>query len=240
MKDEVSFLPDDYFERKIHRRTMWTAAAVVAIVAVAMALCLLHGRNNLRDAERSHANILRHYQDAGARFKRLCLQNEDQRKLIQHAALTTALIERVPRSNVLAELINRMPGGASLVDVVLESHARQEAAAPLLTAFDMKKAALEGRRNMDVVGIPQNPATEVGVKICGLAETDVEVAHYLSELSHSPLFRDVGLQISEAYILPGPTGRRLRRFQIQMTVNDSARLAPRPVDDDSVTADIDD
>ena len=80
---------------------------------------------------------------------------------------------------------------------------------------------------------------EVSVKISGLADTDVEVAHYLSELHRSPLFHDVSLLISESYTVPGKSGKTLRRFQIQMIVNADAKLTPRPENATAATADVD-
>jgi Tfp pilus assembly protein PilN len=240
MHDELSFLPEDFLERKLHRRTAWAGAALIAGATVTMGFLTLRANAAVRVAERSHAQIQRAYDDAAVRFAKLRDEQDGHRKVIHQATLAATLIERIPPSIILAELTNRLPDGASLMDVTLESRPRPEAPAASATIYDAKKAALEARRKADAVALPENSSLETAVRISGLADTDVEVAHYLSELSRAPLFQDVSLLISEAHTVPGKSGKTLRRFQIQMTVNPDVRLTPRPDAPAPVTADLDD
>ena len=84
----------------------------------------------------------------------------------------------------------RLPEGASLVSFNLETHPHQEFAPVFATAFDMKRAALEGHSKCDA------PAIDVSVRLCGMATSDIQVAGYLNQLTKSPLFQDVHLLIS--------------------------------------------
>ena len=53
---------------------------------------------------------------------------EKQRTMAMQAELTSSLIEKVPRSFLLAEMTNSLPTGVSLVDLVLDS--RKKVVAP--------------------------------------------------------------------------------------------------------------
>ncbi len=59
--------------------------------------------------------------------------------------LAATLLEKVPRSNLLAEFTNSLPPGVSLIDLALESRERAAPPQRAQTAFEQKKAALEGR-----------------------------------------------------------------------------------------------
>ena len=145
--------------------------------------------------------------------------------------LATALTAGIPRSNILAELTEALPDGTSLLEMTLESRPRLDPVPAGSTAFDMKKAQIEARRGAETIGV-DIAAEEELIRISGLAQTDVQVAQYLNQLSRSPLFQDVGLLVSETQAAPGAPAAILRRFQIQMTVNPSARLKPASSDPD--------
>jgi Tfp pilus assembly protein PilN len=60
--------------------------------------------------------------------------------------------------------------------------------------------------------------------LTGLAGSDREVAQYLANLGASPLFKDVNLVISEAYIAAGPKAANIRRFQIQLALKSDGNV----------------
>ena len=124
-------------------------------------------------------------------------------------------MEKAPRSNVLAELTNALPSGASLLTIDLQTHPRQPAPSVALTAFDAKKSAAETRQRAaaDVETAP----FDATLTVTGLAATDAKLATYLNQLGHCPLFRDPRL-ISSEIQEDRATRKSMRRFQVQMTV----------------------
>jgi hypothetical protein len=65
------------------------------------------------------------------------------------------------------------------------------------TAYEMKKAALT---TASAPPPPPEPKSyDVNMKLTGVADTDVQVAQFLSRLGKSKLFRDVNLMISDEY-----------------------------------------
>jgi Tfp pilus assembly protein PilN len=238
--EHVNFLPEDYVQRKDRRRTLAAGASLTLAVAAALGLGILRISASLRSAERCHADVMRDYNEAAERFADVCRQHESQQKIIQQAATAAALVDSLPRSNVVAELTNCLPAGASLIDLTVESRPRAQPTPAIATAFDLKKSALKDRQAPEPMALAEGTAADVSVKITGLAETDVQVARYLSQLNGSPLFQDVSLLISESYAPPGRKSAPLRRFQIQMTLKADAKLRPKSARDETLTADSDD
>ena len=220
--DELSFLPDDYKHRCVRRRTKFVAAAAALVVVVAIGSNIFVAERSLRQMERAHQDAAAAYSDATQRMDACRLIRREQRTLIQRALLATSLTDSVPRSNILADLTNALPVGASLIDLNIESRPRVEPVGG--SPFDMRKAALESQHTAEA-GIPDVLAQDTIVKVSGMADTDVQVAQYLAQLTHSPLFQDVQLLISETSA-PQTGSATCRRFQIQMKVNASARLQP--------------
>jgi hypothetical protein len=234
--DELSFLPDDYKHRRIRRKTKVIGAAAVLVVIAAIGSNVWLARRSLARVQQEHAAAALAYSDAAQRIAILRRQREEQRATIRHALLAAALTDDVPPGNILAELTNSLPAGTSLVEVNLESRQRPEAAAAGNSPFDMKKAALESQRRVEILGTSDIPPQETIVKVCGLAEADVQVAQYLNQLSHSPLFQDVKLLVSETTALPGNAAVTLHRFQIQMLVRTGAHLPSAPDVNSTATA----
>jgi hypothetical protein len=133
-------------------------------------------------------------------------------------------VEKVPRSNILAEFTNSLPPGASLLELVMESKPRQAPPPPQgATAFDQKKAAMESKAK---AGAPDAQPMDVYLRLTGVADNDVQVGQFISRLNASKLLRDVNLIISDTFQQDKAT---LRRFQIEMRLNPDAEVREGPV-----------
>jgi Tfp pilus assembly protein PilN len=152
---------------------------------------------------------------------------EKQRKMAHQAEVTASLLERVPRSYLLAEFTNSMPPGVSLIDLSMESHVKQAPAAPAAkTAFEQKKAELEAKNKGAAAAaapLPQAKQYDVVIKLTGVARTDVQVAQYINKLSRSKLLKDVNLDIIDQFAVDADT---VRKFQLNMMLNPDASIDP--------------
>jgi hypothetical protein len=90
----------------------------------------------------------------------------------------------------------------------------------------MKKAALEGKAQASLAG-PEVAKFDVGIKLTGVATTDVQVAQFITRLNSSKLVRDVNLVISDSFESQGVT---LRKFQIEMMVDPNAEISLPPTE----------
>ena len=173
----------------------------------------------MRGVEQRHDQIVREYTEAARRIEQVKQMHDKQRRIVQHAQLAASLVEKIPRSNLLAALTNDLPSGVSLLDFSLEAH--QRVSAPITgNSFDQRKAALDAQRTAEA-GATDVPKEEVPLKLTGVAETDVQVAQYMTKLNACPLLRDVNLVISESV---KENKQTMRRFQIEMMLNPSAEV----------------
>jgi len=217
--NDLSFLPDDYLERKGRRRTTIIFGSLFVIVAIGVVAVCHATINSRRGQEKTNAEVTERYVEAAKRIDQVKKMHEQQRKIVQHAELAAALVEKVPRSNLLAELTNSLPSGVSLLEFTLESRERKETV--VATTFEQKKAAIEAQRKVETTGAGEAPKFDVSMKLTGVADTDVQVAAYISKLNQSTFFKDVNLVISESVKEGTDT---MRRFQIEMMLNPDAEV----------------
>src|SRR4051812_17906718 len=194
--NELSFLPEDYLERKARRRANILCGTLAIIVLSGIGGAFSVTESSMRQVEKRHDEVVRSYTEAAKRIDQVKKMHDQQRKIVQHAELAAALVEKVPRSNLLAELTNSLPSGTSLLEFSLEAKEHREVAA---STFDQKKAALEAQRKVETTGAGETPKFDVFMKLQGVATTDVQVAQYISKLNRSTFLKDVNLVISEAY-----------------------------------------
>jgi Tfp pilus assembly protein PilN len=216
--NQLSFLPDDYLERKARRRANILCGALSVVVLAGIGGAFSVTERSMREVEQRHDQVLKNYTEAARRIEQVKQMHDQQRRIVQHAQLAASLVEKVPRSNLLAVLTNSLPTGVSLLEFSLEARTRVEAAHPTNT-FDQRKAALDAQRTAEAGAMIDVPKEDVPMKLMGVAETDVQVAQYISKLNSCPLLRDVNLVISESYKQGNET---MRRFQIEMLLNPNA------------------
>jgi hypothetical protein len=72
---------------------------------------------------------------------------------------------------------------------------------------------------------PEPVKYDVYLKLTGIADTDVQVAQFMSKLAESKLVTDVRLMISDTF---KQNDREMRRFQIEMLQNPLAEVKEDP------------
>lgn len=226
--NELSFLPDDYLEQKYR----WRAN----IICVALALVTFGGIGAAWWYQRGHhvrvqalfSDIDNRYFDAARKIEQVRKMHDQQREVVHHAELAASLVEKVPRSNILAELTNSLPSGVSLLDLVMTSAPHLANTAAASSSFAQHRAAVLAQTNADALGLGAKPAQfDVTLKITGIARDDIQVAQLLTRLGHSKLFEDVNLVVSDVYVDPHQELAKtdpLRKWQIEMMLNPAAEV----------------
>jgi Tfp pilus assembly protein PilN len=210
----MSFLPENYLANKAKRRTNFICASLFIIVIVAIGSALALATRSLHIIEQHHTVVQRQYTEAAKRIEQVKLLQEKQQIMSRQAELAASLLERVPRSNLLAEITNALPTGVSLVDLSMDSKVRPKPAEPVLTPNELRKAQKEPKG-------PEPKLYDVTIKLTGVAGDDVEVAQFIRNLSSSKLLQDVNLVVvNEAKMGSDP----VRKFQLRMMINPAADL----------------
>jgi Tfp pilus assembly protein PilN len=216
--NELSFLPDDYLERKARRRANALCAGLSVVVMGAIATAFSITERTMREVESRAAAVDRQYSEAAKsidQVKRMKVQHE---KVVHHAELVSSLVEKIPRSNLLAEFTNSLPEGTSLLDLAMESRPKAQPAPSPATPAQRAKA-----KGAQAVAPPPPPPLQfdVYIKLTGVADTDVQVAEFMTKLTRCELLKEVNLVISDAF---KQGDRSVRRFQIEMMLNPAAEV----------------
>lgn len=205
----ISFLPDDYLDRKAQRRSIVICGALAAIVMGAIAAAFTLKEGMVTQAEQRNSKVDREYAAAALPIQQFHDMEEKQEKMARQAALAASLLEKIPRSLILANVTNCLPQDVSMLDFELDSKRLQtQAAAPTKWASG-------------ATGMPTDEPINYAVliRVSGVAANDVQVAEFIRRLSHSPLFTDVNLVISDE--LTQDT-QKFRHFQVEMSLNNDA------------------
>jgi Tfp pilus assembly protein PilN len=223
--NQLSFLPDDYLARKAQRRTNIFCGVLFTVVMTAIGVTFSITEKKVHEVERQHDTVETQYAEAAKRIEQVQQLQAKQRQMAHQAELTSSLLEKVPRSFVLAEITNALPAGVSLVDFAMDSKVHQAPAPPPKPTFETRPTGPGQPPKAEPV--MEAKTYDVTMKLTGLANTDVQVAQFISKLNGSPLFRDVNLVVTEVYQLPNNAGIQtneavMRRFQIELSMNPNA------------------
>ena len=164
--------------------------------------------------------IVHIFDAAGERISQLDELQKQKVSLMRKARVTATLIEPVPRSNLLAELINRMPASLSMSEFELTSKlvAMAPTIAPTGSALKAANKAANGDGNA-TPALPDVPQFHVELSLIGTAPTDIQVAQYMASLARCPLLSDVDLVYSEETRIEESS---FRKFKIDMVLSPDA------------------
>lgn len=220
-----SFLPADYLAKRAEKRTNLICLALFAIVMAAVFGAFLVTNRQWSQVKSAQGAINANYQKAGKQIQELTELEKQRDDMLNKAELAGALVERVPRSILLAELINRMPPQLGVLEFDLRSERRMPARQAVERSGSQRisgnaRAQTREQAN-EVVNRVEAPQYNVSVAMVGVAPTDLEVSRYMAELNAYPLLRDVTLVYSEEKEIEG---RRMRQFRISMTLAPDADI----------------
>jgi Tfp pilus assembly protein PilN len=223
--NQLNFLPEDYLVRKAQYRTNVICATLFIFMISGIAIAFTIAERAMRGAEQRHASVERQYTDAAKRIQLMQTMRQKQLVLARQAELSASLIDRVPRSYMLAEITNLLPQGVYLTDLDMEM--RKKSSTPVLkTAFEKKTTKVKKEPTAKLPP-PPDPYDTV-VRIGGVAETDAQVAKVISAVKDSKIFRDVNLLISTQ--MDRTETNALRRFTLEMTLNPTADSPQSTID----------
>ena len=216
MSQNMSFLPEDYLEKRIIRRTNWICLSLFVIVVTAVVVTFFFTDKQVDSLLRQQLMVNKKFVEAAANLEKLEKLQKQKTEMIRKAKVTFVLVEKIPRSRLLAELTNSMPRSMSLISLDLNTKK--------VIKHKIKRTSLEQAKQQAFT--KQNremclPETNVQVAMVGLAPTDVEVAQFLTVLSAHEMFINSELQFSEETCVEDV---KMRRFRIITTLNQDLNL----------------
>lgn len=242
-----SFLPEDYIEKKAENRNLAIAVFLFVVVTLGVVGAFFVTNRQWSTVKQLQQEINQQYATETKKIEQLKVLEEQKQEMLEKAEVTTALIEKVPRSILLAEMINRMPQNLTLTELNLKSKRVIEvkpkgklepAKGKQVRSLASARPGAKGAQEPEKVEAPkpQAPRFEFKLEILGLAGADEEVADYHRALSDCPLLDKVEILYSGDVKMEDVM---MRKFRIEASLRSNAdarhieplqvpRLPPRP------------
>ncbi len=221
-----SFLPSGYVKNKSQMRANFFALLLFTMVMAGVIGAFVVNHQRWRKVHAEAEIISAQFAEEAAKIEQLKGLEAQRADLLDRAEVVTALIDRVPRSVLMAEIVRDLPEGIVLTLVGLDGErARPPAAAadpkakgkaPATRSLAGKTAAPEAKPAPEKVLPPRFTHT---VTIEGLSTENSKIADYLGTLKTSPLFGDVELALITGAVVD-EVG--YRRFKMTMKLREQA------------------
>lgn len=225
MPESMSFLPEDYVERKLQRRTNVICFGLFCIVMSAVVAAYMVTDRQRQEVMAEQQRVANEFSDAAKRLEQLDDLQQRKARIVRKANVTGALVERIPRTNILSELVNNMPSSMTLLELSMDTKVIPASAqVKPMTALDAAKK--DQARKKAGIDEPEIPETETILSIVGIAPTDSQVAEFMTAVAKRPLFQDVNLGFSEQVVFEQ---QRVRKFRVDIRLNnhvDPHKIAP--------------
>lgn len=215
MANQQSFLPEDYLEKRRTRRTNVFCLGLFVIVMAGVVAAFMVTDRQRAEVRAHQEQINRDFEKAAAQLERLDELQDRKQRMVQKAKVTSMLIERLPRTLLLSELINNMPPNLSLLELTMETRVLPKRSSAQ-TALDQAKLDNAKAGGKPVAPEPEVNPTEVTIYLVGVAPTDVQVAAFMTSLGKTAFFTELNLSFSEETQIENQT---MRKFRVEMKVN---------------------
>lgn len=188
----VNLLPDDYLARQAQRRTNLLCLILFAAVMVGVLLAAFVSDRRLQETRQVHEQVNDSYAEAAKLIQQMQELEAVKQQMFKKAKLTAGLLERVPRSYLLAMVTNALPPGGSLkkLDLTTKRHGSIVVSRETKTRYGKTaaKRRAEGKRPSSM---------NVSIAVIGLAATHGEVAEFYASVARCPLVNRVDLVYSQ-------------------------------------------
>lgn len=227
------FIPEDVIAKRLERRTSAICLTLFFVVMIVVAGAFFV-TNQRWTAVKGHQDAINtRYVQAAKDIEVLKVLEKQRAEMVQKASLTTALIERVPRSILLAEFINRMPEETTLLEFTLESKrvkvdqpiSKTRAKGKKPKSLTRSPSAEEAEAEADAAK-PKPPMFVTSLVIIGAASTHQNVSEYLNALQACELLGDVELKYSESTIIDDQGLIKFRLEAELLADADARRIEP--------------
>jgi len=204
--DGVSFLPEDYIARKSETRANLLCLSLFGVVMFAVIGAFFVTNRQWLSVRREQETINKLYTKETMKIEQLKSLEEQKTEMLRKAEITTALIEKVPRSVLLADLVNRMPENITLESLELKSKRLNVAstsnsplgkpAARVKTLTGAARNASSGQQEQEKEEVAP-PKFDYSLTLVGVAVDNKDITDYVTTLKESGLLDEVELNFIE-------------------------------------------
>lgn len=222
-----SFLPPEYVKNKSQVRANFFALLLFTLVMAGVIGAFVVNHQRWRNVHAQAEVISAQFAEEATKIDQLKGLEAQRTDLLDRAEVVTALIDRVPRSVLMAEIVRDLPEGIVLTLVGLNGERARPPAPPADPKARGKAPTTRSIAGRAAAPAEAKPAPEKvlpprfthTVTIEGLSTENGKIADYLGLLKASPLFSDV-----EVALITGTVVEEVgyRRFKMTMKLREQA------------------
>ncbi len=214
----INLLPQGYVRGRIQHRASLVCIGLFGIVM----LCVLGGvaasKHRISNTQIVLDRINTDYMEATKKFEEMQELQQRKKELINKAETTGSLLERIPRSTVLAVVTNARANGICLKQFYLST--KRVMVAVTNEKIKTKSAKFAGKKKKRGKGKKLEKAQQnVTLSILGWARTDIEVGQFINNLNQCPLINSVQLAFSKQEEIDDIL---VRTFRVDIGINSAA------------------
>jgi Tfp pilus assembly protein PilN len=225
----ASFLPEDYLNQRAETKANIINLILFGVVLFGVIGAFFVTNRQWASVRAKQTEINAQFSAEAPKIDQLKALSTQKAEMLEKAEVTTALIERVPRSILLAELINRMPERLTLSDIQVASRRLADPLPKTAQPGGAPKSLSSTPASDGTPAKPKPPRYQYTITLIGLSASDEDVADYQAALKDCPLITGVDLASSmEQKVNDVP----LRKFRIEATIRsdaDARRIEPLQV-----------
>lgn len=229
----TSFLPEDYLAQRQETKTNIIHLVLFGVVLFGVIGAFFVTHRQWASVRDQQFEINRQYTAENEKIEQLKALEKQKAEMLDKAEVTTALIERVPRSILLAELINRMPERVTLSEVAVQSKRLPDetpkSAKPTGAPQTLSATKPGGPGAPTAPAKPRPARYEYTIVMIGYSAADQDVADFQTSLKECPLITGVDLASSLDQTV---NEVQLRKFKLEAKLRpdaDARRIEPLQV-----------
>ncbi len=214
----VDFVPEEYIQQRESGKAnfMYLLLFGAMMCGIGVTFSIIKVRQKAIAAELATVNAK--MGQAGQQIAQLDQLKKKGKDVMKTMVMTSGLIEKVPRSIILACLTNNMPTGVSLLELKLEEK--------VITLKTPKPAAKTAGAAAAAAAAPPQKIVETMVDISGIAPSDIGVANYIARLSESILLDRVSLVESKERNIDD---MKFRQFKLNAYIKSDILLTKKDI-----------
>ena len=223
-----TFLPSEYVRSKRESKTNVVMLLLFGVVICLTVAAFMMTNRRWGEVKAQQESIAAEYEEEAVKIEQLKLLEQQREQMLEKARVVTALIDRAPRSVIMAELARELPAGLVLTRVTMDGKRIKEPPRAPDPSETKKVASLaagaKGKKaeESEAPRVVPPPRFEHNFVIEGLATVNSDVADYFATLRESPLFEGATLRyIEEATV----NEQEMRKFSIEMRLREDADAA---------------
>lgn len=203
----INLLPKDYLKQRTQRRVNKVCMILFGVVISSVVGAYIVSSRSYAHTREIRDRVNAEYAEATRLIYQMHTLEKQKLVLSASAEVTASLVERVPRSTILAIITNARPKGTSLTQIELETH-RSENDEPNGRMSPSGKSILSTQSRSQT----QKDSLITDITVTGLTGTDASVAKFIANLVRNELVDSVDLSFSQEKLIDHDA---IREFQIK-------------------------